>query len=57
VNADVPLLVDGEEIPTPVVQVVDLGGVGDGPAFGDHIIPLSGNSLLKKSHHIHSMKN
>ena len=32
-DADIPLLVDGEEVGPPVVQVVDLGGVGNCPAF------------------------
>ena len=36
VNADVPFLVDGEKVGTPVVEVVDFGGVVDGPAFGYH---------------------
>jgi hypothetical protein len=38
VDADVPLFVYGEEIATPVIEVVDLGGFGGGPAFGYHII-------------------
>jgi hypothetical protein len=32
-NADVPLLVDGKKIGAPIVEVVDLGGVIDRPAF------------------------
>jgi hypothetical protein len=41
VDADVPLLVDREQVGAPVVQVVTLGGITDIPFFHDMTLQQS----------------